>query len=65
MSFFSTGAELQAAIAALPASKIGSYVPFDVAFYSATYMADYQGDLAPYDHFVQIGAPKLNKPRQN
>lgn len=62
MSYFSTGAELQAAIAALPASKIGSYVPFDVAFYSATYMADYQGDLAPYDHFVQIGAPKLNKP---
>ena len=61
MSYFSTGAELQAAIAALPASKIGSYVPFDVAFYSANYMADYQGDLAPYDHFVQIGAPKLNK----
>ena len=45
MSYFSTGAELQAAIAALPASKIGSYVPFDVAFYSANYMADYQGAL--------------------
>ena len=50
--FFQTGAQLQAAINALPASNIGRFVPFDMFFYRATYMGSYTGNLSPIDHFA-------------
>lgn len=60
--YFSTGAQLQAALSALPTSKVGSYVAFDAFYYGATYMGAYSGTLTPIEHFVQIGAPRGYKP---
>lgn len=60
--FFSTGAELQAALDALPASKKGSFTAFDQFFYSQEYMSAYTGPLSPIEHFVQIGAARGFKP---
>lgn len=61
-NYFSTGAELQAALDALPASKTGNSMAFDPFFYGQTYMASYAGDLSPIDHFVQVGAARGYKP---
>lgn len=61
-NYFSTGAELQAALDALPASKTGNFMAFDPFFYGQTYMASYAGDLSPIDHFVQVGAARGYKP---
>ncbi|KON81102.1 hypothetical protein PA01_05285 [Azoarcus sp. PA01] len=60
--YFSTGAQLQAALSALPASKVGTYVAFDAFYYGATYMGAYSGTLTPIEHFVQIGAARGDKP---
>ena len=54
--YFSTGAQLQAAINALPATKIGGFTPFDGFYYGQQYMSAYSGSLSPLEHFVQIGA---------
>lgn len=64
MSYFSTGAELLAAIAELGDSKVGSYIPFDAGFYAAQYgdKNDYDGTLSPLENFVKTGANKLYKP---
>ena len=64
MSYFSTGAELLAAINELGASKVGSYIPFDAGFYAAQYgdKNDYDGTLSPLENFVKTGANKLYKP---
>ena len=43
--YFTSGIQLSEALAALPGSKVGTYVPFDSAFYAATYMGTYQGTL--------------------
>lgn len=56
--YFSTGAQLQAALNSLPTSKVGSYVAFDPFYYGTTYMQDYGGTLSPIEHFVQIGAAR-------
>lgn len=60
--YFSTGADLQAALNALPASKTGGFTAFDPFFYGQTYMASYAGDLSPIDHFVKVGAARGYKP---
>lgn len=60
--YFSTGADLQAALEALPASKTGSFTAFDPFFYGQTYMTSYAGDLSPIEHFVQVGAARGYKP---
>ncbi len=60
--YFSTGADLQAALNALPAAKTGGFTAFDPFFYGQTYMASYPGELSPIDHFVQIGAARGYKP---
>lgn len=60
--YFSTGAQLQAALAALPNTKTGNFVAFDSFFYGQQYMGDYQGTLSPIEHFVQIGAARGYKP---
>ncbi|MBP7421090.1 MAG: hypothetical protein KA838_07280, partial [Burkholderiaceae bacterium] len=60
--YFTSGIQLSEALAALPGSKVGKYVPFDSAFYGATYMGTYQGTLTPIEHFVQIGADRMYKP---
>lgn len=60
--YFSTGADLQAALNALPAAKTGGFTAFDPFFYGQTYMASYAGDLSPIDHFVQVGAARGYKP---
>ena len=64
MAFFTTGAQLQAAINALPASKKGGFIAFDPFFYGQEYMSagKYAGSLTPIEHFVQIGAAQGNKP---
>lgn len=59
---YSTGAQLQAAIDALPAAKKGSFVAFDAFYYGNTYMGAYAGSLSPIDHFAQIGAARGYKP---
>lgn len=58
MTYFTTGAQLQAAINDLPASKKGSFTAFDGFFYGEKYMAAYSGSLTPLEHFVQIGADR-------
>lgn len=58
MAFFTTGAQLQAAINALPDSKKGKFTPFDGFFYGSTYLQNYSGTLSPLEHFVQIGAER-------
>lgn len=58
MPYFTTGAQLQAAIDALPATKKGSFTPFDAFFYGNQYMGAYSGTLSPLEHFVQIGAAR-------
>ena len=60
--YYSSGAALQAAINALPASKVGSFVAFDPFFYGQTYMKAYTGTLSPIEYFVQIGAARGDKP---
>lgn len=60
--YFSTGAQLQAALNALPNTKTGNFVAFDSFFYGQQYMGDYQGTLSPIEHFVQIGAARGYKP---
>lgn len=60
--YFTSGIQLSEALAALPGSKVGTYVPFDSAFYAATYMGTYQGTLTPLEHFVQVGADRMYKP---
>ena len=62
MTYFTTGAQLQAALNALPNTKTGNFVAFDSFFYGQQYMADYQGTLSPIEHFVQIGAARGYKP---
>ena len=64
MTYFTTGAQLQAALNALPNTKTGKFVAFDSFFYGQQYMADYQGKgtLSPIEHFVQIGAARGYKP---
>ncbi|POR09550.1 hypothetical protein [Diaphorobacter sp. LR2014-1] len=62
MTYFTTGAQLQAALNALPNTKTGDFVAFDSFFYGQQYMADYQGTLSPIEHFVQIGAARGYKP---
>ena len=62
MTYFTTGAQLQAALNALPNTKTGNFVAFDSFFYGQQYMADYQGTLSPIEHFVQIGAAHGYKP---
>lgn len=59
--FFSTGAQFQAAITAIPASQKGSFVAFDEVFYKATYMTN-ADTLSAIDHFVTVGAAKNFKP---
>lgn len=58
MTYFTTGAQLQAAINDLPASKKGSFTPFDGFYYGEKYMAAYSGSLTPLEHFAQIGADR-------
>jgi hypothetical protein len=62
--FFTTGAQLQAALNALPETKTGNFAGFDAFFYGQTYLTSqsYQGTLSPIEHFVQIGAARGNKP---
>lgn len=64
MSYFSTGAELLAAIAELGESKVGSYIPFDAGFYATQYgdKNDYDGTKSALDNFMATGANKLYKP---
>ncbi|QYY26171.1 hypothetical protein [Diaphorobacter sp. MNS-0] len=62
MTYFTTGAQLQAALNALPNTKTGNFVAFDSFFYGQQYMGDYQGTLSPIEHFVQIGAARGYKP---
>ena len=62
MTYFTTGAQLQAALNALPNTKTGNFFAFDSFFYGQQYMADYQGTLSPIEHFVQIGAARGYKP---
>ena len=54
--YFSSGVQLNAALSALPTSKVGFFTPFDAAFYSAHYMVGYTGTLSPLEHYVQIGS---------
>jgi hypothetical protein len=54
--FFTTGGDLQTALALLPPSQTGSYTPFDSSFYQQQYLQGYLGSLSPIQHFVQIGA---------
>ncbi len=58
MAFFTTGAQLQAAINALPTSKKGGFNAFDGFFYGGKYLVNYSGTLSPLEHFVQIGADR-------
>jgi len=60
--YFTSGIQLSDALAALPGSKVGTYVAFDPAFYALTYMGTYQGTLTPLEHFVQVGADRMYKP---
>lgn len=62
MTYFTTGAQLQAALNTLPASKVGNFVAFDPFFYGQQYMGAYAGTLSPIEHFVQIGADRGYKP---
>lgn len=62
MTYFTTGAQLQAALDALPDSKVGDFVAFDPAFYAQTYMGAYPGTASPLEHFVTIGADRGYKP---
>jgi hypothetical protein len=62
MTYFTTGAQLQAALTALPATKTGNFVAFNAFFYGQQYMAAYAGTLSPIEHFVQIGADRGYKP---
>lgn len=60
--YFTTGAQLQAALNALPAAKKGAFVAFDSFFYGQQYMGAYTGTLSSIEHFVQIGASRGYKP---
>ena len=60
--YFTSGIQLSEALAALPGSKVGTYVAFDSAFYAARYMGTYQGTLSSIEHFVQVGADRMYKP---
>ena len=62
MAFINTGAQLQDAIDALPASKKGSFVAFDAKYYAETYLGNYQGTLTPIEHFAQIGSARMYNP---
>ena len=54
--YFTSGVQLNAALSALPTSKVGFFVAFDAAYYSANYMANYTGTLSALEHYVQIGS---------
>lgn len=58
MAIFTTGAQLQAAINALPDTKKGNFIAFDGLFYGSTYLQNYSGTLSPLEHFVQLGADR-------
>jgi hypothetical protein len=60
--YFSTGTQLQAALNALPASKVGEFTAFDSFYYGQHYMGAYSGTLTPIEHFVQIGAARGYQP---
>lgn len=60
--YFSTGAQLNAALNAIDPAIKGDYVAFDAAYYAATHMGSYSGTLSPIEHFVTIGAPRFYSP---
>jgi hypothetical protein len=62
MTYFTTGAQLQDALNALPSTKTGSFIAFNPFFYGQQYMGAYGGTLSPIEHFVQIGADRGYKP---